>query len=117
MIDGKRVEPTAFATETVGAKKVQIAGHALPELTSYLQLMGSLKAETRSRSRPDGVKVGLTPEQHARLVRQLNQQLDDWGKVGDPAKPLIREPVFLVALRYIVDMVNNGEVTLSSVQE
>ncbi|MEA2908859.1 MAG: hypothetical protein QOJ15_940 [Bradyrhizobium sp.] len=113
-VDGERtLASTALATDTVGAKKLVVS--ELDEINRFLKLMAGLTASSRAADRPDGVHVDIEPHR-ATLIREINQELANWVKNSDPAKPSVREPVFLVALRLLVDLVNDGALKLVPVQ-
>jgi hypothetical protein len=113
-VDGKQVlDPLTLADTLLSAKSLELVD--LEEMQNFLKIMAGLKASTRASDRSDGVRVNIEPFK-ALLTREINQELANWVKASDGTKPLVHEPIFLVSLRLLIDLVNDKELALVPVQ-
>lgn len=115
IITNKGVLPaTALATETTGMTSLKV--EELRELEAFLKILSEMTAKSSARVRPDGVRVDIS-KHRTTLLRQINQELASWVASAEDAKPSVKEPIFLVALRLMVDLVNDRELKLEPVEQ
>lgn len=109
-LDGRDLPANTTINEIKEAKELTI-DRAMPEFNQFLKVLGNLQ-------RPDGIgrmmHAGISVSEWRGLLRTVEETVKGWVDPSNHKKgrPIIREPVFLVALRALVDMVNDGDVTL-----
>lgn len=108
------LDASTLANQVIDVRDLKVA--SLAEMNKFLRLMEGLTAKTRAGDRPDGVRLNIPKAKEADLIRNINQFLANWAASAEPGSTSIREPVFLVALRSIIDLVNDGDLKLTPVE-
>lgn len=112
--DGKRpLEPETESSTLTAPKSLEV--REFVEFKRFLNVMEGLSQPGRMEARPAGVRIDLNNHE-GELVNTVNAPLRKWcDEAALNGNFRFREPVFMIALRAIVDMVNDRKVEIHAV--